>query len=554
MKSTMRLGLVPVLATLMVGCPDNDDDKEETGVPVDTGMVEPETGDTDTGEPPVMAAFTLQLLHFADVDGNEATALSNVPDFSALVDGFSNDETYGGASILVSSGDNLIPGPRWFAAENSDVRSISGSNEPGNADHYIMNQLGVVASVIGNHDLDQGPGEFADAIQAESGGGADFPGTLFPYLAANIDFSQESDLTVGDAGADVSTLGAQVAASATVVVDGETIGLVGVSTPQLPSITTTGALVIDGSLDPISELADAVQPAIDALADSGIDKIVVLAHLQNLNNEKALAGELENVDIIVAGGSNTRMGDSNDSLYPGDDAFAETYPFQTTNGDGDPLLIVNVDGDYKYLGRLVVGFDEDGVVMPELLDDTVSGVYAADAGDVATSGGTANADAVAMRDALDGVIETQYDNVIGHTDVYLEGRRNNVRTEETNLGNLTADANKWYAQGCDGITNVISLKNGGGIRAEIGEVSVEGDVTTLTPPANFGLPTAVEGDVSEGHFRGTLRFDNGLVVLDMTPTCGNSPSVMPGAAVATPCSRRVLSSMPVMSSTTSPLS
>ncbi|MEM6930473.1 MAG: bifunctional metallophosphatase/5'-nucleotidase, partial [Myxococcota bacterium] len=311
MKSTMRLGLVPVLATLMVGCPDNDDDKEDTG-PVDTGLVEPETGDRDTGEPPVAAAFTLQLLHFADVDSNEATALSNIPDFSALVDGFSNDATYGDVSILVSSGDNVIPGPRWFAAENSSVRSISGSNEPGHADHYIMNQLGVVASVIGNHELDQGPGEFADAIQAESGGGADFPGAQFPYLAANIDFSAEDDLTVGDAGAEASTLAAQVAPSATVVVNGETIGLVGVSTPQLPSITTTGDLVIDGNLDPISDLADSVQPAIDALASSGIDKIIVLADLQNLNNEKALAGELENVDIIVGGGSNTRMGDSND--------------------------------------------------------------------------------------------------------------------------------------------------------------------------------------------------------------------------------------------------
>ncbi|MEM6930450.1 MAG: 5'-nucleotidase, partial [Myxococcota bacterium] len=157
-----------------------------------------------------------------------------------------------------------------------------------------------------------------------------------------------------------------------------------------------------------------------------------------------------------------------------------------------------------------------GIVMPELLDDTLNGVYAADAGDVATSGGTANDDAVAMRDALNSVIEAQYDNVIGHTDVFLEGRRNKVRTEETNLGNLTADANKWYTERCDSITSVVSLKNGGGIRAEIGDVSVVGDVTTLTPPANFGLPTAVEGDVSEGHFRGTLRFDNGLVVLDMT--------------------------------------
>ncbi len=536
--------LVPAVFVLAMACNGSEDDTEKTG---DTGEPPEETGDTgvatddddtptddddddpvtsgDTGTTPPAVDFTLQLLHFADVDSNEATALSNMDEFSALVDGLSTDATYGDVSMLVSSGDNIIPGPRWFAAENGGVRAISGSNEPGHADHYIMNALGVVATALGNHDLDQGPGEFADAIASETfdpndkvkGDEVVFPGTQFPYLAANVDFSAEAeDITVGTEGAAANTLGGQVAKSATVDVDGETIGLVGVSTPDLPNITTVGGLVIDGALTPIADLAAAVQPTIDNLITSGVDKIVVLAHLQDIDNEKALATELEGVDIIVAGGSNRRMGDSNDTLYTGDASFDETYPFETTNADGDPLLIVNVDGDYKYLGRLVVGFDKNGVVIPSSIDDTVSGAYAAIDANVTASGGTANADVVAMRDALDTVIEAQYDNVVGHTDVYLEGRRGNVRSEETNLGNLTADANKWYAQNCDELGSVLSLKNGGGIRAEIGEVVVVGGKTTLLPPSNVGLPTAQEGDVSEGHFRGTLRFDNGLVVVDVT--------------------------------------
>ena len=490
------------------------DTTDETDTTTDTTDTGDTTDTTDTGTPG--PAFTLQLLHFADVDSNEATALGAVDEFSALVDGFSSDATLGANTILVSSGDNVIPGPRWFAAEDGSVRSISGSNEPGNADHYIMNAMGVVASAIGNHELDQGPGEFADSIAAESGGGASFPGTEFPYLAANIDFSGESDFTPGTAGAEWDTLGATVASSATVTLGTEVIGLVGVSTPELPSITSTGGLVIDGSVVTISELATAVQPAIDDLVTAGVDKIVVLAHLQQIAYEKALAGELSDVDIIVAGGSNTRMGDSDDSLFPGDASFAETYPYETTNADGDPLLVVNVDGDYKYLGRLVVGFDADGVILTNTIDPTESGAYASTDANVTASGGTANADVVAMRDAVQGVINAQYDNVIGHTDVYLEGRRGSVRTEETNLGNLTADANKWYAEGCDELSSVISLKNGGGIRAEIGDVVVVGTETTLNPPSNVGLPTAVEGDVSEGHLRGTLRFDNGLVVVDVT--------------------------------------
>jgi hypothetical protein len=34
--------------------------------------------------------------------------------------------------------------------------------------------------------------------------------------------------------------------------------------------------------------------------------------------------------------------------------------------------------------------------------------------------------------------------ILGRTSVYLEGRRGEVRTEETNLGDLSADANLWY--------------------------------------------------------------------------------------------------------------
>lgn len=48
-------------------------------------------------------------------------------------------------------------------------------------------------------------------------------------------------------------------------------------------------------------------------------------------------------------------------------------------------------------------------------------------------------------DALKGVIASQFGNAADYTKVYLEGRRGKVRTEETNLGNLSADANLWYA-------------------------------------------------------------------------------------------------------------
>lgn len=61
------------------------------------------------------------------------------------------------------------------------------------------------------------------------------------------------------------------------------------------------------------------------------------------------------------------------------------------------------------------------------------------------------------------------DTEIGHTDIMLNGMREHVRTQETNLGNLVTDALRHYT-GAD-----IALYNGGGIRdsADMGAITLE---------------------------------------------------------------------------------
>ncbi|MEM9000719.1 MAG: bifunctional metallophosphatase/5'-nucleotidase [Bacteroidota bacterium] len=456
------------------------------------------------------AAFVLQLLHYADVDGNEKTALDVVDEFSALVDGFVNDCDYGSQSLVVSSGDLIIPGPRFYAAEQSAVQSVTGSNEPGHADIAIANALGVVACALGNHELDAGPKELAEAIQAETGGGAEFTGSAFPYLSVNVDFSANDDFSIGTDGDEASAMGTQVAKYVVTTVNGERIGLVGATTPILSSITSTGALTVSGQ-GGNAALAAEIQPAVDALEAVGIDKIILLAHMQQLAVEKELATLLDGVDIIVAGGSNTRMGDGNDILFDGDNAFDEEYPFIEMDASGHPTLVVNVDGDFKYLGRLVVGFDEYGVLDTNSLDNTLNGSYAATEANAAMVGGSPMADVVAVQNALIGVIDEQFSNVLGHSDVYLDGRRSQVRTQETNLGNLTADANLWYANLLSDEPVQISLKNGGGIRTEIGSAIIPAGSTD----PNDLIFTAPD-DISEGNLKAMLRFDNGLVRLTVT--------------------------------------
>lgn len=490
------------------------------------------TGGGNSGEdvaspgkvPAASQNFTLQLLHYADVDGNEEIALDVVDEFSGLVDGFKKDATYGSNSLFVSSGDIIIPGPRFYASEDNRVRGVTGSNEPGHLDVFFANKMGVMASAIGNHELDAGPGELFDAaFSSESRNGVVFPGSEFPWLATNIDFSQDGDFSgaVGTDGDNVSNLKSKVANYAITTINGETIGLIGASTPQLASITSTGALTVSPAGNWTNQdLANIIQVSVDSLKAKGVNKIILLAHMQQISVEKSLAGLLDGVDIIVGGGSNTRMGDSNDVLFTNslgnDSKFDETYPYLTTDKSGDPVAVVNVDGDYKYLGRLVVDFDDNGKLVTNSIDANVSGAYASTAANVAAVGGTINADVREARDSVQSVINAQYQNVVGYSSVYLDGRRSQVRTQETNLGNLTADANLWYANMLNPANDsavLVSIKNGGGIRTEIGTSKLPAGTND---PADLEFFPPANNAVTEGHLRATLRFNNGLVRLTLT--------------------------------------
>ena len=105
---------------------------------------------------------------------------------------FKSDPVCGPNTLFVSSGDNILPGPRFYAAEQRPVRNLTGSNEPGHADIALLNEMGVQASALGNHEFDVGRGELANAIKVDGTCTAQFL-----YLAINIDFSKDEDFQIG---------------------------------------------------------------------------------------------------------------------------------------------------------------------------------------------------------------------------------------------------------------------------------------------------------------------------------------------------------------------
>ena len=83
----------------------------------------------------------------------------------------------------------------------------------------------------------------------------------------------------------------------------------------------------NGEVDDMDLLAAQLQPIIDELIAEGVNKIILMAHLQQIGNEQLLASKLSGVDIILAAGSNTRLGDDDDTAvaFPGhDDVFRAT--------------------------------------------------------------------------------------------------------------------------------------------------------------------------------------------------------------------------------------
>ncbi|MGQ3299314.1 choice-of-anchor I family protein [Reyranella sp.] len=491
--------------------------------------------------------FTLQLLHLSDAEAG-LLAGDTAPNLAALVDAF--DGQYANTLIL-SGGDNFLPGPFLNAGTDPSLSAVAGigTTGAGRPDTAILNAIGVETSTIGNHEFDLGSTAFRDAFSPSGAWG----GANFPYLSSNLDFSGDAVLAprytntldggTGTSIAEAGTLKGRIAPAAVVTEGGQKIGIVGVTTQVLESISSPNGTEVkgfpggagpNGEVDDLTLLAAQLQPIIDEMIAEGINKIIVTSHLQQIANEQLLATKLKGVDIILSAGSHTRLGDADDEAvaFPGHEAsFDDTYPIVTQGLDGKTTVIVNTDGEYTYLGRLVVDFDANGdIIMGSLTENvSVNGAYAATTETVAEAWGvdeaeletTAFADGTKgdqvrdITEAVDAVIASKDGTVFGFTDVYLEGERAFIRSQETNLGNLSADSGIYAAKKALGDAAddmfIVGLRNGGGIRAQIGSVDQEGDKVAPIANSDAGKPA---GGVSQLDVENALRFDNKTMVFD----------------------------------------
>ncbi len=426
--------------------------------------------DDDNNNPqPTPSNLVLTIFHNNDGESQLINAGAGIEDFggiarfATLLGNLRAEAEAGpGINITLNSGDNFLAGPEFNASLQKGAPYY---------DSIGLNRMGYDAMALGNHEFDFGPDVLEEFIIS-----FDSPP---PFVSANLVFIEEPGLqALVDDGIIVT--------STIIVAEGEAIGVIGATTPELPFISSPRNVIV------LSDIADIVQTEVDELTADGINKIIFISHLQDVNEDLGLAGQLNDIDVMIAGGGDELLANEGDLLVPGDElanAFGP-YPLIAAGADGRDIPVVTTTGNYKYVGRLIVEFDPEGNLIA--IDD-VSGLVRVAGGD--------NPDAVLpdgfiqenVVDPVSDYVSGLAANVIAESEVALEGRRSpGVRTEETNLGDLTADALLYQATVLAGEFGMpvpdAALQNGGGIRNDT--LIPAGEITELTtfdilPFANF---------------------------------------------------------------------
>jgi 5'-nucleotidase len=216
-------------------------------------------------------------------------------------------------SILVSSGDNYLAGPEFNLSLQMGIPFFDGVG---------LDLIGYDALAIGNHEFDFGPDVLADFIES-------FTLTDPPFLSSNLDVSQEPRLQalVGSGG---------IAESTIVEREGERVGIIGATTPDLPFISSPRNVIVQAAV------AAEIQTEVTRLEGMGIDRIVLISHLQSLDEDLALVPQLDGVDIVVAGGGDELLANPDDTLIPGDapSGLFPGYPIIAMDSDGTEVPVV----------------------------------------------------------------------------------------------------------------------------------------------------------------------------------------------------------------------
>lgn len=384
--------------------------------------------------------------------------------------------------LKLNAGDAFLPGPRLTASFANLATAYNGGQDF--YDAIAMRRIGFHATVFGNHEFDLGPTVAARYAEVSN----------TTYLSTNLNFDATPEFSI------LKAAGVVAPSKVVTTSGGKKIGIVGATTPLLPTISSPGAVNLIGyspsntEAQNLQALFPIIQAEIDRLRnEEGVTSIIVMSHLQNSSNERnAMVPSLRHVDFVISGGGHELMIDPDDSLINGGVAPTfNTHPIYANDADGQPVPIVTGHFGNRYVGEVNLTINDT--------TGEVTGINSTRM--IRVSGATADADKVTGDATLNAEVivpVTQYiaalnAQIIGTTATRLNGPTHTscaalpctfvagVRNAETGLGNLVADAMR-YAGKAD-----VAIQNGGGIRTNIGaagNVSV-GDTFNILPFTNL---------------------------------------------------------------------
>lgn len=419
--------------------------------------------------------FKLQVLHASDHESaflDPATLEPKILNYSRVIEGLRKLAPQG-HSIYVTAGDHSLPGPFYEAA-----KEVSNLGQKGTADIAFFNAMKLTANGIGNHEFDGGINDFAWMLSKAN----------YPFISVNLDFGKVKlkdgtpEIQIGEDAQNINENPGKIVRSAYVDVGGEKVGLIGRAPADFfnvlkkPEINHPGLNFYGGKDAEQQPLVSAVKQVLEQVAlleAKGVNKIVLMDHAQDFTGDPLSAQNLSGIDIIVTAGSTGFLGKKEphgpfNHLRKGDSPTAD-YPAVRKDKDGHTVVVVNSDQQYTYVGHLQVTFDSKGHIK-EIWKN--SGPVATDIETIKKLEQQIGSQ-IAVPEAVDKVYASLLETdivkdmftVVGDTDTFLNGKRADVRSRETNLSRLLTDAFLWAAKEKTDNKHVDAvLMNGGGIR------------------------------------------------------------------------------------------
>ena len=417
------------------------------------------------------------------------------------------------AVLSVYAGDSFLASKNLICSDPANPASTTPVY-----DGLAQSMMPYDVHILGNHEFDYGTGflkRYIDSFSQKS---------RYQFLSGNMDFSANADLSsiaVKSESIIRARLTGKKVGESYVHKDrntGAIFGVVSAITPLLRTISSPGTAKVT-SVD-IKGTAELLNKQVEALEKQGINKIILVSHLQGVAYDKELVALLKNVDVAVAGGGDDLLTSpdvaSTIQLIPGEATPVGKYPEMVKDANGVDVPLITTKGNYNYLGRFDVSFDADGKLTSYNKTTSYPRRVVPD---------SAVANQLGIKDVVrpDARIVEQVEKPlaaclvgfaksIASTQIVFATDRGSasvlgVRTAETNGGNLVTDAfvQAYSAKAAEaklpaaGSANpVVAVQNGGGIRQGGG----------------VALPiTGVAGAINRGNTFDLLPFDNRLVAV-----------------------------------------